>query len=231
MLTILNGNIFVSDRQTLVNAVNCVGVMGAGIALEFKLRYPAMFRRYDELCRQGRMEVGKLWLYKPKTAASDPWILNFPTKRHWRLPSKMEYLERGLENFVTTYRRRGIQSAAFPTLGSQHGGLSETRVLALMETRLSECDIPVDIYRYDPAAKDDLIDSLKSKFRGVPVRDLAAATGIDAHRVSAIQRALEQSDVRSVGQLAATRGVGEKTLTRTFAWMREEEPGQIELAL
>ncbi len=222
MLRVINGNIFASERQTLVNAVNCVGVMGAGIALEFKLRYPAMFLRYESLCRQGRMEIGKLWLYKPDPGSDQPWVLNFPTKSHWRLPSKVEYLRLGLSNFVGTYRRRGIDSVAFPLLGSQNGGLAEAGVLDLMCEALQQCDIPIDIYRYDPEAKDDLIDSLKSSFRGVAASDLATLTGIEVRHVGAIQRALERSEVRSVSQLASTKGIGEKTLARAFAWVREQ---------
>ena len=80
--------------QTIVNTINCVGVMGKGIALVFKLRYPEMFDKYQELCKSKMIGIGKLWLYK--TSESPQWVLNFPTKFHWKYPSKMEYIEKGL---------------------------------------------------------------------------------------------------------------------------------------
>ena len=84
MLRVLKGNLFNSDRQTLVNTVNCKGVMGAGIALEFRLRHPDMFRQYVDHCATGRMDVGKLWLYRPTNGKERRWVLNFPTKRDWK---------------------------------------------------------------------------------------------------------------------------------------------------
>lgn len=230
-VNVKKGNLFASERQTLVNTVNCVGVMGAGIALEFKLRYPAMFRRYEQLCRQGHIKVGRLWLYRPDKESGEPWVLNFPTKKHWRFPSREEYLVSGLTKFMDTYRERGIESIAFPVLGSQNGGLCGTRVIDLMRKALQECKIPVDIYRYDPKAKDDLIDPLKSGFLEWDVGKLAELTGIDARRVDTIRRALERADVRSFSQLAATRGIGEKTLAKALAWARRPDPTQTELAL
>ena len=218
------GNLFASGRQTLVNTVNCVGVMGAGIALEFKRRYPAMFRRYEQLCRQGHMKVGRLWLYRPDEKNGEPWVLNFPTKKHWRLPSREEYLVSGLTKFRDTYRQCGIASIAFPVLGSQNGGLCEAKVIDLMREALQECEIPVDIYRYDPRAKDDLIDPLKSVFLEREVRKVAELTGIDVKRVDVIRRALQRTDVRSVSRLAATRGIGEKTLAKALAWVRRPGP-------
>ena len=84
-------------------------------------------------------------------------MLCFPTKKHWRFPSREEYLVSGLAKFMDTYREQRIESIAFPVLGSQNGGLDEARVIDLMREALQGCEIPVDIYRYDPKAKDDLI--------------------------------------------------------------------------
>lgn len=83
-IKIIKGNIFTSNCQTLVNAVNCVGVMGAGIALECRLRYFEMYNRYVALCEENKIEIGLLWIYKSPVK----WILNFPTKKHWKYPSK-----------------------------------------------------------------------------------------------------------------------------------------------
>lgn len=224
---IVHGNLFTSGHQTLVNPVNCVGVMGAGLALEFKLRYPEMFDRYATLCRRGQMEIGKLWLYTDANAAfkGKKRVLNFPTKKHWRWPSKMEYLDIGLRKFMETYHERQITSAAFPLLGAQNGGLDEKEVLALMRDRLDPCVVPVEIYRYDPTAKDEWIDRLRIRCRELDPADLARAATITVKRANAIQQALERNGAATVGQLVSVPGIGERTVARVFGWLRRtEEP-------
>jgi O-acetyl-ADP-ribose deacetylase (regulator of RNase III) len=116
--------------------------MGKGIALEYKLRYPHMFKRYKNLCNRGLLDVGKLWIYK----AEDKWILNFPTKKHWRDPSELEYLELGLQKFVDTYKAKGITSIAFPLLGANNGGIPPKTSLEIMKRYLDQCEIPVYIF-------------------------------------------------------------------------------------
>lgn len=141
MLRYVKQNIFESPAQVIVNTVNTVGVMGKGIAKEYKNLYPAMFKEYQRFCEIGALEVGKLWLYK----TPNKWILNFPTKKHWRNPSKLEYLEVGLEKFVDTYEEKNIQSISFPQLGVGNGGLDwENEVKPLMEAYLK--DLPIDIF-------------------------------------------------------------------------------------
>ena len=228
-VTIKTGNIFTSECQTLVNTVNCDGVMGAGIALEFKLRLPEMFEQYVEHCKKNRIGIGKLWLYKPPTDIREQrWVLNFPTKLHWKYPSKMEYLEAGLEKFVATYQARGIESIAFPVLGSANGGLDEDESLALMQKYLGNCDIPVEIYRYDPEATDDLYDEFKTKILNCgDDRSIAGATGAQVHRVAMVRSALENGgSVNSLSQLASVKGIGSKTLEKCFRFVMEssEQP-------
>jgi O-acetyl-ADP-ribose deacetylase (regulator of RNase III) len=145
MLTYIVGNLLDSETQVLVNAVNTVGVMGKGIALEFKQRYPDMFEQYQQLCKTGQFSVGQLWLYKSPAK----WILNFPTKQHWKDKSRLEYIEVGLQKFVETYREQGIESIAFPQLGCGYGGLDwETQVYPLMEQYLSLLPITVYVYSF-----------------------------------------------------------------------------------
>ena len=103
-ITIINGNIFNTKAQTIVNTVNCVGVMGKGIALVFKLRYPAMFDIYQDFCKQGLIGIGKLWIYKGD--ARDPWALNFPTKTHWKLPSEYEYIEKDSKSLLKLTKKK-----------------------------------------------------------------------------------------------------------------------------
>lgn len=139
------GNLFESPAKVLVNTVNTVGVMGKGIAKEFKRIYPEMFRQYQALCEARLFDVGQLWLYK----TPHKWILNFPTKRHWRQPSKVEYIEAGLKKFVETYSEKGITSIAFPMLGCGNGELDwETQVRPLMESYLKNELVDVFVYLY-----------------------------------------------------------------------------------
>lgn len=140
---VVQGDMFKSSAQTLVNTINCVGAMGKGIALEFKKRYPVMYDRYRQLCNDGLIQPGKLWLFK----TDDKWVLNFPTKEHWRNPSKKEYIEKGLIKFVETYKNKGITSIAFPMLGCNNGGLNKKDVLPVMIKYLEMCDgLEVEIY-------------------------------------------------------------------------------------
>lgn len=143
MILYVTGNLFQSPAQVLVNTVNTVGVMGKGVAYTFKQLYPEMFKEYRDLCERGQLEIGKLWLYKSR----NKWVLNFPTKKHWRNPSKVEYIVAGLEKFAQTYDRMGIHSIAFPPLGCGNGQLDfETQVQPIMEKYLKNLPIEVFIY-------------------------------------------------------------------------------------
>lgn len=135
MITFLpDKTVFDSPAQTIVNPVNCVGVMGKGLALAVKSRFPEVFEKYASACGSGKMKIGNLQLVK----TSDRWVLNFPTKKHWRGASKLEFIEAGLKKFVKTYRRRQIASVAFPPLGCGHGGLKWEQVEPLMRRYLEK---------------------------------------------------------------------------------------------
>lgn len=135
MITVLlEKTVFDSPALTIVNPVNCVGVMGKGLALAVRNRYPEVFDKYVIACQSGKMGIGKLQLVK----MTDRWILNFPTKKHWRGTSKLEFIEAGLKKFVKTYRRRHITSAAFPPLGCGQGGLKWDEVEPLMRRYLEK---------------------------------------------------------------------------------------------
>lgn len=142
MIEYVEGNIFDSHAQTIVNTVNTVGVMGKGLALSYKKRYPQMFISYRNACEKHQLTIGKLMLYY----APDHWILMFPTKEDWRNPSKIEYIEKGLKKFVCTYADKGITSIAFPKLGCGCGELSWGDVRPVMEKYLKHLPITVYIY-------------------------------------------------------------------------------------
>jgi len=141
MITYVVGNLFESPAHVLVNTVNTEGVMGKGIAKDFKTIFPDMFKKYQKLCEEGKIKTGSLWLYK----TPNKWVLNFPTKTTWRRPSKLEYIEEGLKAFVNGYARNSITSIAFPPLGCGNGELNwEKQVRPLMEKYLNR--IPIDIF-------------------------------------------------------------------------------------
>lgn len=135
-------SLFESPAQTLVNTVNCVGVMGKGLAKEFKQRDPAMFRAYKVLCDSQLIAPGLLWLWR----GAGQWTLNFPTKVHWRNPSKLEWIDAGLAKFVARYEEEGIKEISFPRLGCGNGDLDWNQVRPLMESYLSKVRIPVYIH-------------------------------------------------------------------------------------
>lgn len=114
MVNIVIGNIFESNKDVLVNTVNCVGVMGKGIASEFKKKYPLMFEEYKIKCSNNEIQTGCLY---PYVELGKVKVINFPTKQHWRSPSKIEYVIDGLKWFVHNYEKLNIASIAFPPLG------------------------------------------------------------------------------------------------------------------
>ena len=217
-MEIRTGNIFSTKCQTIVNTVNCVGVMGAGIALECRLRHPEMYERYRELCDENLIAVGKLWLYKE----SDRWILNFPTKKHWKRASKPEYLQKGLDKFLATYEEKGVTSIAFPLLGASHGGLDPERSLDIMSEYLKQCNIPVEIWKYDPEATDDLYPQFRASFKVRNEEKLAEATGLRRNYLNKVIDALDRPDVNSISRLSSVKGIGVKTLERCFEFVRNE---------
>ena len=139
------GNIFDSHSKTLVNTVNCVGIMGKGIARDFKDKYPLMFKDYVQRCKAGDIKPGHPYYYSDLCGTS---IINFPTKDHWRSPSKLSYIVDGLNWFRENYEELGITSIAFPPLGCGNGGLTWALVGPIMYTKL--VDLPIDIEIYAP---------------------------------------------------------------------------------
>jgi O-acetyl-ADP-ribose deacetylase (regulator of RNase III) len=124
MIQFLKGNLLDSKAKALVNTVNTVGVMGKGIALQFKEAFPINNKKYIEACKEGLLFPGKLLAVKDHNALlGEKLIINFPTKKHWRHPSKYEYIEEGLKALVTLIKEQHISSIAIPPLGCGNGGL------------------------------------------------------------------------------------------------------------
>jgi len=143
MIQVVTGDIFKSKAQTLVNTVNTVGVMGKGIALGFKERFPDMFEDYRKRCEAGEVKLGKPYLYR---RLQPPWILNFPTKEHWRSVSRLEDIVKGLKHLAEHCREWGIISLAVPPLGCGQGQLEWRVVGRTLYRFLKQLDIPVELY-------------------------------------------------------------------------------------
>jgi O-acetyl-ADP-ribose deacetylase (regulator of RNase III) len=153
MIELANGNLMRAPVEALVNTVNTAGVMGRGIALQFKQAYPAMFRAYEAACKAGDVKLGKMQVFDLGGLVGGPrWIINFPTKGHWRAASRIQDIDAGLQDLVATIRRLDIHSIAIPPLGCGNGGLEWSAVRPRIETALDGLpEVRVLLYPPGPA--------------------------------------------------------------------------------
>jgi O-acetyl-ADP-ribose deacetylase (regulator of RNase III)/uncharacterized protein YwgA len=159
MFKALIGDLFATQAQTRVNTINCVGIMGKGVAQEFKKRYPAMFEDYAERCERKQVRLGEPYPYRDHSGIL---IVNFPTKDHWRSPSRLGDIERGLDHFVQHHVSWGVKSVAFPPLGCGNGGLSWAEVGPLIYGKLRRLGIDVEVYAPYGTPKSQLEDGFLS---------------------------------------------------------------------
>lgn len=138
MIESTQGNLLEADAEALVNTVNCVGVMGKGVALQFKQAFPDNFTHYAKVCKEGRMRIGRMLVFETGTMVNPKYIINFPTKRHWKGKSRMEDIEAGLVDLIAQVRRLNIRSIAIPPLGAGLGGLDWLEVKARIEAAFAE---------------------------------------------------------------------------------------------
>jgi O-acetyl-ADP-ribose deacetylase (regulator of RNase III) len=148
VITYLRGNLLEDDAQALVNTVNTVGVMGKGIALQFKQRFQVNFVAYAQACKLGQVQTGRMFVTEPGELTSPRWVVNFSTKQHWRDPSRLESVVDGLQDLRTFLVSHEVQSIALPALGAGLGGLSWPMVRGHIETAL--CHLLVDVRVYEP---------------------------------------------------------------------------------
>jgi len=151
------GDLFKAGTDALVNTVNCVGVMGRGIALQFKKAYPANFKEYKAACDAGEVQPGQMFLHE--TGKFTPrFIINFPTKRHWRGKSRIEDIESGLDDLAKTIRDRGIKSIAVPPLGSGLGGLDWDDILPRIKLALQDIS-GIEVVIFEPKGAPEIVKS------------------------------------------------------------------------
>ena len=149
MITYKTGDILTEATEALVNTVNCVGVMGRGVALQFKRAFPDNFKAYAARCKRDEMRPGRVFVFETGAMVPPRYIINFPTKRHWRGKSRLEDIESGLESLAREIRSRGIRSISIPPLGSGLGGLHWPSVRTRMEEALGVLD-DVEIVIFEP---------------------------------------------------------------------------------
>lgn len=165
MITYKTGDILAEAAEALVNTVNCVGVMGRGVALQFKRAFPENFKAYAARCKRDEMRPGHVFVFETGAMVPPRYIINFPTKRHWRGKSRLEDIESGLESLAEEIRSRGIRSIAIPPLGSGLGGLHWPSVRTRMEEALGGLD-GVEIVIFEPGGT--LADGRVNRSRDVP---------------------------------------------------------------
>ncbi len=170
MIQYRTGNILDSNAEALVNTVNTVGVMGKGIALQFRKAYPNNYKIYKKSCGNNELEIGKLLVTKDSNISSgEKIIINFPTKKHWRSPSEYLYIEQGLDSLIQIIKEYNISSIAIPPLGSGNGGLDWRKVKTLIEQKLSEVNITIYLYEPNSLIKEKL---KKERVKLTPARAL-----------------------------------------------------------
>ncbi len=173
MITYAKGNLLEADVDAVVNTVNTVGIMGKGIALMFKEQFPRNFEAYARACDAGEMRTGKMFVTENKELFGPRWIINFPTKTHWRVKTKIEWVEDGLKDLVRVIRENNIHSIAIPPLGCGNGGLDWHDVRPLIEAALEELD-GVNAIVYEPTAKYQNVAKRTGVEKLTPARALMA---------------------------------------------------------
>jgi O-acetyl-ADP-ribose deacetylase (regulator of RNase III) len=162
MIQYKTGDIIAEDVEALVNTVNCVGIMGRGVALQFKNAFPDNFKAYEAACRRGEVQPGHMFVFETNQLTNPRLIINFPTKRHWRGKSRIEDIEAGLEALVHEIRSRHVRTLAIPPLGSGLGGLNWSDVRLRIEQALRDLS-DVAIVVFEPSGAPDSQEMAKSR--------------------------------------------------------------------
>lgn len=155
MIEYRNGNLLEDSSEALINTVNTVGLMGKGIALQFKQAFPDVFREYQRACKNDEVQVGKMHVVPTNSLVGTKYVINFPTKKHWKENSKMNYITEGLSDLKNVIEELGIQSIALPPLGCGNGGLNWGVVKPQIEETFRESSVKVHVYEPSGSPKPD----------------------------------------------------------------------------
>jgi O-acetyl-ADP-ribose deacetylase (regulator of RNase III) len=173
MLRYSQGNLLDAEADAVVNTVNEVGVMGKGIALMFREAFKENYEAYAAACEQGKVKVGHMFVTQNHALTGPKWIINFPTKKHWRYPTKFEWVEEGLKDLRRVIEEKHIKSIALPPLGCGNGGLEWTQVRKAMESALKDLS-SVDILVFEPTARYQNAPKREGIMELTPARALIA---------------------------------------------------------
>ncbi len=229
----VKGNIFNSDAMAVVNTVNCVGAMGKGIALDFKLRFPEMFKEYQKICFKHILKPGQILPYRK----SKPIILNFAIKDDWKDPSKVEWVEETLQKFVLNYKTMGITSIAFPWMGAMNGGIPLETIKELTRKYLSNLpDIDIEVYDFDPDVPCHLYKALqKIVFNNeFSIESLASMSDIKTRYWIKIIDAVRDENTKSINNLChyivdGKRIIGKTNIERLFVFLTKYVNGTLNI--
>lgn len=219
MITYLEGTVFNTDADAIVNTINCIGVMNAGIALEYGLRYPELLKEYEQKCKNKEISVGHIYYYKDK----EKLIVNFPTKWHFKYPSKLEWIEDGLKDFVTTYKQYNIKSIAFTKLGTLNGGLDWDRVKILMEKYLNNLDIPVYICLDNKKDAEGLEKEMLNVFNDLSTEELKQNIRLTTKQLDILK---QNMPINRFWKIKEIEGIGTTTYKSLFNYCKSQTEGK-----
>ena len=213
------GNLFSSHADAFVNTINCHGVMGKGIALEFRRRYPMMFDAYQIACQQNEISPGQIWKYKTK----DRWLLNFAVKDHWRYPSKIAWIESSLKQFKEIYKNLDITSVAFPMMGAMNGGIPVEVIRTIMRKYLEPItDLQIEIYDFDSKASDPLFILLEEIIVSEKYPQFISLVKIPRNKQDLLHQYVLSKRIASMTQFVESRIVGDKTIDHIYRYLAEK---------
>ncbi len=191
MLTFENGNLLDSTAEALVNTVNCVGVMGKGIALQFKKMYPRNYEEYRGVCDAGEMHLGKVLVHEIGSLMDPKYIINFPTKDHWKGNSKIQDISSGLESLKSEILARNIKSIAVPPLGCGNGGLDWMTVRTIIVDALMDLEVDVHVFEpgFEPSPHQQRVNGRTPRLTKFKAKLLALFHhyGLPGHEITALE--------------------------------------------
>lgn len=222
MINYYEGTVFNTDANAIVNTINCDGFMGAGLALEFALRYPNMLKDYENKCKNKQIKIGLIDYFKDQNIT----IVNFPTKNSFKYPSNIAWIKQGLQNFRDTYKSNNITSVAFPKLGCSNGGLDWDIVKNEMEKYLSDLDI--DIYICTDTLKEAQGKELEmlQEINTISIEDLSQKVKINQKQKMAL---INNRPYKRFWMIAKTPDIGKTSYKNLFTYFYNNNSTQIKL--
>ena len=219
MINYYEGTVFNTSAKTIVNTVNCVGVMGAGIALEFKLRFPKMYKDYKKKCNKNLVRIGRPYIYSHN---DNLWILNFPTKKHWKNKSNLDWIESGLKYFRNNYDNVKMESVAFPKLGTNNGGLKWDDVKELMEQYLSDLNIDIYICLNEKDEAEGVEKEMLDLINKTNHKELIKDVGLNAKQARTI---INKKPIERFWHINKFNGIGKKSYEKVFRYYYKSVKG------